>query len=575
MRPGPLATPAIPQQLSTTPPAAPARFVADQSRWLRLISICIVFLAAVVALQLAAGAARYVPTDPDEPAHFVSGLAVRDYLASGLRTPPLEYGRNYYAHYPKLAIGNWPPVFYVLQGVWLLIFPVDPRSILALMTLLGTATAVIVQRALSRELAAGYGWLGGGVLLTLPPLAIYASSVMAELPLMFITTLALWSWARYLGSRKHLYALCFAAASAVAVLTKGNALYLLLLPVLTVLLWRQWWVLRSRLLWGAAVGFAAVAGPWTWGHLDTVRAGWASSSFVGEYVIEAAGYYLGYLASALGPVVAILVCGGACRAWKRPISAAPIFACSAALIVAVILFHAFVPSGATRRHLIVAYPAVAILAGLGAHEAVRALSRFGVRPRAAALGVGFAIVIVLIVRPHRLPERKLQAFAHAAALVSAGSDHSAGVVSLIVSDALGEGIYIQQIALRDTRRPRDVVWRGSKLLASATWGGTDYRLRAESSGELITLLDEAGIRSLVLDRTAPSQHAALLARTIEALPEQFVLRARLPLVRDGVPVPDGLEIYSYRAAEPGATPPIRLRQVPGYEGVEARPAHGG
>src|ERR1700722_397874 len=55
---------------------------------------------------------------PDEAGHFVSGLCVLDYLRAGWGTNPIRFVESYYAHYPKVAIGHWPPMFFVMQAAW-------------------------------------------------------------------------------------------------------------------------------------------------------------------------------------------------------------------------------------------------------------------------------------------------------------------------------------------------------------------------------------------------------------------------------------------------------------------------
>ena len=40
---------------------------------------------------------------PDESAHFVTALMVRDYLRTGLGQPPMSFAENYYLHYPLSA----------------------------------------------------------------------------------------------------------------------------------------------------------------------------------------------------------------------------------------------------------------------------------------------------------------------------------------------------------------------------------------------------------------------------------------------------------------------------------------
>ena len=52
----------------------------------------------------------------------MTGLMVRDYIAAGFPDSPFRFAENYYLHYPKVAIGHWPPVFYSIQAAWMLIF---------------------------------------------------------------------------------------------------------------------------------------------------------------------------------------------------------------------------------------------------------------------------------------------------------------------------------------------------------------------------------------------------------------------------------------------------------------------
>ena len=64
---------------------------------------------------------------PDEAAHYVTGLFVRDslvmtgkYVAGGFQGSPVKVGKEfadtYYAHYPKIGLGVWPPFFYLVQS---------------------------------------------------------------------------------------------------------------------------------------------------------------------------------------------------------------------------------------------------------------------------------------------------------------------------------------------------------------------------------------------------------------------------------------------------------------------------
>jgi hypothetical protein len=71
-----------------------------------------------VAVQASTGAWEAPFTSyADEPSHFVGAVMARDYLRSGLTATPMTFARNYYQHYPFLAIGHWPPFFYAVMAV--------------------------------------------------------------------------------------------------------------------------------------------------------------------------------------------------------------------------------------------------------------------------------------------------------------------------------------------------------------------------------------------------------------------------------------------------------------------------
>src|SRR6266705_2811655 len=89
-----------------------------------------------IALQWGAGAYQSeVAGDPDEPAHLVTGLMARDYLSHAGERGPMQFARDYYLHYPKVAIGHWPPLFYAEQALWTLVFPSSRSSLLMMIAL--------------------------------------------------------------------------------------------------------------------------------------------------------------------------------------------------------------------------------------------------------------------------------------------------------------------------------------------------------------------------------------------------------------------------------------------------------
>jgi hypothetical protein len=112
----------------------------------------LVFLAAAVSLQWFAGAyGADFAGDPDEPAHYVTGLMVRDYIAAGMPGPPLRYAQAYYSHYPKVGLGHWPPVFYAVEAAWMLAFSGSRASVLVLLATISAFAALLLYREAARR----------------------------------------------------------------------------------------------------------------------------------------------------------------------------------------------------------------------------------------------------------------------------------------------------------------------------------------------------------------------------------------------------------------------------------------
>jgi hypothetical protein len=152
------------------------------------------FLLALVFLQNRSGSrsaelSRY----PDESAHYVTGLMVPYYLLHGWGTGPVSFAADYYLYYPKVAIGHWPPVFYLVQFLWMTVFPTTISSLLDLQaTLLATAGALLFKVVRTR-----FGFVAAGVLavafLVLKPSQVLVSEIMSEPLLALLTLLATWT----------------------------------------------------------------------------------------------------------------------------------------------------------------------------------------------------------------------------------------------------------------------------------------------------------------------------------------------------------------------------------------------
>src|SRR6202165_1195147 len=147
-----------------------------------VIAVAGILLLIAVWLASRGGVFRSELTrESDEPAHYITALMVRDYIAQGMSAKPLAFAKNYYLHYPKVAFGHWPPVFYVLQAAWMLVFGVSRTSVLCLMlvttAMLGATLYTVVKRSDS--------WLAGlaaaALFICLPLVQAYSGVVLADI----------------------------------------------------------------------------------------------------------------------------------------------------------------------------------------------------------------------------------------------------------------------------------------------------------------------------------------------------------------------------------------------------------
>jgi Dolichyl-phosphate-mannose-protein mannosyltransferase len=193
-------------------------------------------------LQPDSEAAHY----PDEPAHVVTSLMIHDYVKAFFPGSPQRFAETYYLHYPKVAFGIWPPVFHITAAIWMLIFGASKRSLLLLIASQAAVLASLLFRfsrgifgpALSAALCAGF--------LISFPMGYNATMVMLDVLVALLAFCSMLCLLRFFETRKTSDGMAFGVVTAVAMLTKGNADALVLMPVALILLTRQWDVLKTK-----------------------------------------------------------------------------------------------------------------------------------------------------------------------------------------------------------------------------------------------------------------------------------------------------------------------------------------
>jgi hypothetical protein len=444
---------------------------------------------------------------PDEAAHYVTGLMVRDYIASGLPGSPMAYAESYYSHYPKIGLGVWPPFFYAVQSAWTLPFGAGRLAVLLLMAAIAGTCGAIIFGSLRKEVGGWIAAIAALCWLSLPLIREQYGMIMAEglsAVLMLAATLALGAFLDHGRTRDAVY---FGVFSGLAILTKGTGLALAFMALLAVLLSRKWSIVLRPALWGGGAIAVLLAGPWTWKFKDLGKGGWLYPGPTWEFTREALPYYLGKYAVALGPVLLVLAAAGAVVLILRRGASSGKWAAIAALVPAVIVFQSLAPVGLEARHLIPAIaPALMFAAvALGGFAALiqRRMGEAERRKRWVPPVVGAAAALVILLGSLPVHKKGFTGFAPLADFYV--NTATAGDAVLVSSDARGEGMFIAEVAMRDPQRPSFTVRRASKELAASEWSGRGYQPKYTNNHDLLAYLKSGKVRYVVRDDSVPAE----------------------------------------------------------------------
>lgn len=433
------------------------------------------FLLFVIGLQwiegtYSKGRRRY----SDEPAHYASGLMLRDYLAQGFPEPPLQFARRYYLHHPVIAVGSWPPAFYCLESVWMLIAGTSRPAMLVLAALIFTISACAVFRYTAR----GHGILTAilcACLFTVLPVNIWSNRVvMLDSLVTLLCFLALITWADFLNSSRVKDALRFSFFAAMALLTKPVALFVFPAAFLAAVVCGKLRLLISK---QAVVGIPPFL------------------------VLPAlAVQSMGLAVLLLAGVGVLRLVASSSREFRKPHWAVALIA---PLVLLSILITAPVP--AETRYLQPATPFVVLLC-------LAAVRNLPVRQSAAMLAMCLAFTLMK-------PAPLLPALdASAGEAADTALNNTRGGAILVSSGSGNEVAMAAELAMREQHRPGHITLCAGKVLASQRWNGEHYKLLYEDVKAVAAALDLMGVDTVIVDGSdrpiLNQQHHLLVSRLL-------------------------------------------------------------
>ncbi len=176
----------------------------------------------------------------DEGSHYVSGLMVHDYIADGFPGGPIGYAARYYVHFPKVGIGHWPPLYYLIEAAGFFLTGPSIRTALFLEALFAAGVAATVGWVVYRTGGRIGGWIpavaASLATLAAPEVFLGMQGDMLDVPIAFMALLAMLAWARFLFNEDWRWSVVFALAASAAIMIKGNGVALALVPPFSIVL---------------------------------------------------------------------------------------------------------------------------------------------------------------------------------------------------------------------------------------------------------------------------------------------------------------------------------------------------
>lgn len=542
-----------------------------RARTLISFSITLLFFFILsVAIQLGTDGYRADRGNhSDEAAHFVSSLVIADYITTGHGTNPVKFATDYYAHFPKVAIGHWPPVFEFLQAVLFLIFGHPGVVALLLQAVIAGVGTAIPAWIIGRSLGVVPGFLAGAMVLCAPVFLPMLNMAMADNLLAVTVVLTAICWSRFYHAKDWRWGVLFALTAAAAILTKGTAFGLAFMPLIYLALKRDFKFLFNlkTIVAGCLVG--ALTLPWYALTYKMAADGWVYTWGI-AYSKLAIPFFAGALVTSIGIPSVVAYLAGIAVCMRRtptyaPTTQEPDIATFVAASLAMILFAMVAPADLDPRYLIAALPCIAIVAVWGAAQCIGTIARLAPSTLPVSAGVA-ALTLVSLLLVFQVPAtRSFHTDQFVEKIIAAQEPNPFILVS---GNVFAEGAFIASFAERDPAKHYYVV-RAQKALASTNWMASSYALKFTTPVELAQWIKDNAIGWIVIDTdTAHPEfpHNLLLKNALD----NGLLSARLI---DTVAHASGsMQLYALPAvsAHPELSDSLRAALAPGHLGDKSQ-----
>lgn len=467
------------------------------TRPLELVLVALLLFAFTLFLQYLAGAYAAELRD-DDTSHYISGALVHDYLLHSGHGSPIAYLKDFHAHYPLVGIGHWPPLYYLVEAAWMMVFGPGRAAMLLLSATVTAATAITIYLVAARYTHRLVALTVAAAFIAARNVQIGSSELMLDVPVALGCLLAALVYIRYLDAPRVSYAIVFALLAVATMMIKGTGVCLGLLPAFAVLIGRRWDLLRRFSFWLPAPLALIVVGPWYVFTYQLAAAGFRYTWGL-DYLRVAISANAEILLIAMGPVLLALGLIGFLWTCVTPRGPQPGSARIgyAALFAAVITFQSIVPAAIQDRYLAPALPPLLLLAAVAVDGLARWVAARWARGGASATmatRISLVAVGVVALLPYSMAIAQKPQLGFVAAAAQVWHERIAeNPAILVVTGAADEGAVITELAIADPHRPSLFVVRGSRLLGGGGYNTQEYLPKFQTPAEVMAEIDRYAI----------------------------------------------------------------------------------
>ncbi len=386
--------------------------------------------------------------------------------------------------------------------------------------------------------------------IAMPLIQTMSAVLMLELTVTLLTLLACVLLAKFLSSGKISHGILFALLASAAILTRGTAWSIGLMPIMIMLIAWRFEMLKRPILWLSAAIVLMLCLPW-YLIMPSVDAGAfeGGSIFSSNFTLLAISWFAKNIYVELGLVLTLLFFFGI---WSKIIVAIIsgekmelIWPTLLSIIISIYIMHVIVPADFAIRYMTTIIPSIILFCFAGIEWCINKIKADHATPLIYTAFLGIYIAFNFGFDTESINTNGYIS-AHDLAAKHISSDKKS---ILIASDVFGEGSVIARAAELDSEK-QNVIVRGSKLLVAEDWVGRNPVSKFKSTQEVSQTLANIPVDAVILDNTIAEYRRREYHQQLEYIlkydTDNWQLVDKLPAIKKGKLHEDGLLVYVSR-----------------------------